>query len=136
MGVDLLILNRLLRAVAVQSRLIVYTELSEQYEQETGTWIDPHLGWRFPMAEIAKHCASLCRPRHQPILSALVINNPEGQLELPGRPGMGFWGLQTDSGQQLTPAEPSEEAWIGMVAAVHRQVWPVDLDDLSRDESV
>ena len=62
--------------------------------------------------------------------NSLVINNPEGQSDLPGRPGLGFWGLRSASGQVLTPDEPSEEAWIAMVGAVYRQAWPEDLDGL------
>jgi hypothetical protein len=130
MEVDLRILYRLLRAVAVRSDLIVYTPLSEQYERQTGDWVDPHLGWRFPLANIAYRCAGLCRPGHQPILPAVVINNPEGHSDLPGRPGLGFWGLRSNAGHVLTPDEPSEEAWIGMVGAVYRQVWPEEFDGL------
>jgi hypothetical protein len=130
MEVDLQILYRLLRAVAIRRDLIVYTSLSEQYEQQTGDHIDPHLGWRFPLANIAYRCAGLSRPGHQPILPAVVINNPEGQSDLPGRPGLGFWGLRCTNGQVLTPDRPSEESWVAMCAAVYRQEWPEDLDGL------
>ncbi len=130
MEVDLHILYRLLRTVAALRSVIVYTKLSQQYERQTGDWVDPHLGWRFPLANIALRCAGLCGPGHQPILPALVINDPEGPSDLPGRPGLGFWGLRSARGQVLTPDEPSEEAWIAMVGAVHRQVWPQDLEGL------
>jgi hypothetical protein len=130
MEVDLNILYRLLRAVAVRKDLIVYTQLSEQYEQETGDWVDPHLGWRFPLANIAYRCAGLCRPKHQPILPAIVINNPEGPSELRGRPGLGFWGLRSAAGVVLTPDRPSEDAWVAMCGAVYRQEWPAEFDGL------
>jgi hypothetical protein len=132
MEVDLNVLYGLLRAVAVRSDLIVYTQLSELYEQQTGDWVDPHLGWRLPLATIARRCAGLCRPRHRPILSAIVINNPEGPSDVPGRPGLGFWGLRTVGGAALTPERPSEDDWVGMCGAVYRQEWPVELDGLPR----
>jgi len=130
MEVDLHILYRLLRAVAVRRDLIVYTPLSEQYEQQTGDWVDPHLGWRFPLANIAYRCAGLCRAGHQPILPALVINDPEGPSDVPGRPGMGFWGLRCSNGQVLTPDQPSDAAWSAMCTAVYQQNWPEEFDGL------
>lgn len=130
MEVDLHTLYRLLRAVATRSDLIVFTQLSEQYEQQTGDWVDPHLGWRFPLVTIARRCTGLCRLQHRPILSAIVINNPEGPSDLPGRPGLGFWGLRTGDGATLTPDRPSEDAWVAMCGAVYRQEWPAELDGL------
>jgi hypothetical protein len=128
--VDLHILYELLRPVAVRRDLIPYGTLSRQYEQRTGDAIDPHLGWRLPLAQIDFRCAGLCSRGHRPILSAIVVTDPEGQTENPGRPGLGFWGLYSPAGVRLTPDEPSEDDWIAMCGAVYRQVWPETLDEL------
>ncbi len=128
--VDLHILYELLRPVAVRRDLITYGTLSLQYEQRTGDAIDPHLGWRFPLAQMDFRCAGLCHPGQRPILSATVVTDPEGQTENPGRPGQGFWGLYTPAGVQLTTDDPFEDAWLAMCGAVYRQVWPERLDGL------
>jgi hypothetical protein len=128
--VDLHILYELLRSVAIGQRLTTYGTLSDQYEQRTGDRIDPHLGWRFPLAQIDFRCLGLCRPGHRPILSAIVVTDPEGPSGNPGRPGQGFWGLQSPAGVQVTPDDPSEDAWVAMCGAVYRQTWPDTLDGL------
>ena len=130
MDVDLHVLYRLLRAIALRGDTIVYTDLSERYEQQTGDWVDPHVGWRLPLLDIAYRCAGLCRPGHQPILTALVINNPQGQSHLAGLPGKGFWGLRCADGRVLTPDRPSVEAWAPLCVAVSQQDWPEDFDGL------
>jgi hypothetical protein len=127
---DLHILYRLLRPAALRGDLITYGTLSQQYEQLTGDAVDPHFGWRMPLARIDFRCVGLCRPGHRPILSAIVVTDPEGQTENPGRPGQGFWDLYTPDGVQLTPDVPSEDEWVAMCGAVYRQVWPDDLDGL------
>jgi len=128
--VDLHIRYELLRPVAVRRDLITYGTLSLQYEQRTGDPIDPHFGWGVPLAQIDFRCVGLCRLGHRPILSAIVVTDPEGQAENPGRPGQGFWGLYTPAGVQLTPDNPSEDAWVAMCGAVYQQLWPEALDGL------
>jgi hypothetical protein len=131
MDVDLQILYWVLRAVAVHHETpISYTALSERYEQQTGERVDPRFGWSLPLANIAYRCAGLCRPDHEPILPALVINNPQGQSRWAGLPGHGFWGLRCADGRLLTPAQPADAAWAPMCVAVYQQDWPEDLEDL------
>jgi len=130
MEADLHILYLLLRDAAVLRDVVIYTPLSTCYQEQTGDWIDPHLGWRLPLETISLRCFGLFRKGHRPVLSAIVINNPEGPSETPGRPGAGFWGLRTPSGFQVTPKRPSEDAWVAMCNAVYEQEWPVEFDQL------
>jgi hypothetical protein len=121
--VDLHVLYRLLRAVAAAGGMITYGDLSGQYEQQTGDWIDPHRGWGLPLAEIDRRCVGLCQGDHRPIISAIVVSQE-------GMPGGGFWGIQGGDGVPVKPAVPDDEAWVRMVEAVHEQGWPEVLDDL------
>ena len=130
MQVNLCIAYRPLRLAVLHGTTIIYTRLSEQYQQMTGDWIDPHTGWSWQLAQIDFRCVGLCRPGHRPILSALVITDPGGRSNNPARPGEGFWGLRNPRGLLITPVEPSDEAWIEMCQAVYWQEWPENFADL------
>ena len=120
---DLHVLYRLLCAVAAAKGMITYGDLSAQYEQQTGDPINPHQGWNLPLAEIDRRCVGLCHGDHRPILSAIVVSQE-------GMPGGGFWGIEDDDGVLVTPAVPDDAAWVQMVASVHAQEWPQELDGL------
>lgn len=136
-------LYRLLRVVPQRRQaaahlldgLITYGELSEEFAgQPGGRDVHPHLGWSVPLAQIDRRCEGLFRLGHRPVLSAVVVTGRDtptawGQLG-PERPGAGFWGIEDDNGNLITPVQPDEGAWAAMLQAVYQQVWPAELDDL------
>ena len=141
---ELRLLYRLLRVVPNRRQaaghlldgLITYGELSDEFAaQPSGRWVEPHLGWSLPLAQIDRRCAGLFRPNHRPVLSAVVVSGRDtpaawGQLG-PERPGTGFWGIEDDNGNLITPVQPNEAAWATMLQAVYQQVWPPELNDLT-----
>jgi hypothetical protein len=114
MEIDLSVLYRLLRAIAVtQEEPVTYAELSRRYQRATGKWINPHFGWSRWLGELARRCGG-----QRPPLAALVINGARGL------PGPGFWG------HPHAPAESSREAWIPICHRVYEEEWPAELDQL------
>ncbi|MHB1423075.1 MAG: hypothetical protein ACYC3I_07750 [Gemmataceae bacterium] len=129
---DLAVVYRILRAVARRELnlsmpgFIGYKELSQQYAREMdGHEIGYFSGWNEPLAEIDRRCVGLFREGFRPVLSVLVVHQ-DGD----GRPGSGFWGIQTRDGGEVTPAQASDWAWVEMVRAVYAYDWPPELQDL------
>jgi len=133
MNIDLRILYRILRAIALRllnlsmPGFIGYAELSRQYYAANGVWIDPHEGWDESLAEIDRRCVVLFRDNFRPVLSVLVVHQDGDR-----RPGPGLWGIRTADGREVTPARRSEAAWIGMCNAVYAYNWPAELDELEQ----
>jgi hypothetical protein len=59
------------------------------------------------------------------VLSVLVVHHG-GDL----RPGAGFWGIQTEDGHEVTPAQADDAVWAEMCQAVYDYPWPPEFDDL------
>lgn len=127
----LAVVYRILRAVALRQLnlsmpgFISYTELSQQYYQETGVWIEPHDGWDTALADIDRRCVGLFEGDFRPVLSVLVVHQGGDR-----RPGAGFWGIRLPDGREVTPDHASEEDWVAMCTAVYAHNWPPELDDL------
>ncbi len=105
-------LYAILRGIAItQGSPIRYGDLSNQYAQATGDYIDPHMGWSEPLLEVLKWC----RKNKLPPLSALVVNED-------GMPGSGFWG------QEGLPPKPSLTDWVTMCRNIYVANWPATMN--------
>jgi hypothetical protein len=119
MNADLHELYRTLRRWIVngKARPQSYTQLSRDYQKQTGIWLEPHGSWDAPLGELNKALNAIGAPA----LSALVI------LQDLNEPGNGFWGSAPN-----VPSRPRSEidrisAWSRIIASIESYDWPESL---------
>jgi hypothetical protein len=91
-----------------------YTDLSKDYQQRTGVWIDPRTGWDEPLGQLNRHLHT----RGAPPLSALVINH---QLN---EPGARFWGSAPNVPPKPPVLQQRQGIWALLVKQVLAYPWP------------
>lgn len=90
-----------------------YTDLSSEYQEKTGIWLEPHGSWDKPLGELA----NILFDAGYPPLTALVV------LKGKNEPGNDFWGCAPN-----VPKRPKNEnerltEWIRMTNDCYSCTW-------------
>lgn len=105
---------KILKSWAINNTPRPYTDLSTEYESETGEWYEPHGSWDAPLGELNNILANT----DAPAISALVI------LKDKNEPGGNFWGCAPN-----VPSRPKDELtrlseWKKILDEVISYDWP------------
>jgi len=117
MSPDLQITYEILVNWAKRSVPQSYTQLSKDYEKETGDWHEPHGSWFTPLGEINVRLSTIGAPA----ISALVI------LKEKNEPGNKFWGCADNVPQRPNNEEDRIAKWLEIVNDVKKFEWPEKL---------
>ena len=113
---DINVVYEILRSWATARKVQVkpYGDLSREYQQSTGVWLEPHGTWDAPLGAINQRLAK----QGLPAISALVV------LKEKGEPGGAFWWCAPN-----VPPRPKGDVervaeWSRFVKEVGAAKWP------------
>jgi hypothetical protein len=117
MEINISVLYGILRNVARQGEekgQITYKEVSEEYQNLTGDWHEPHGSWSEPLGQINNILSSGGLP---PLSAVVVLGNTRF-------PGNSFWGSAPNVRDKPQEEADIEQAYLKIWREVLSADWP------------